>query len=494
MYAKPAKSAPSERVENAFETLGVTANMTDQQIAEAYRTALSAAHPDQNPQGDPADAGRRTRLLITARDILKNHKEQHLADVQDLALGQSVEISGLEQRPHLNGVVGRVEAFNGLRYTVCGVAVRRRNLVKLSSLEEEMLQGFAGGKWPHVVNTLGTLGEGALCNRLWTLSQSGKASLAWELAGLCNEADNSIAKRSWVDRLLGAATWEPVCGLVHGALRKRCEILLEPYEVLDDGVRKCYLCNGKAVDEGHKESRRHRNALADPALSCVGNDNVPIAIQKEVQRIWGARPAPAPRAPSPAPAPQPEAPSDPSEEPAPPAATRGWGYVEMMKIDWEHFETMLNQVPALLEAPWDFVSNLSSWRSQEVFEGVRTWQQVAKALLFCCQSWRRAGFDVPNKIKGNLVEAAMRKHEADHEKPSKIKHIIHELDLWWYDDVLAEVQLVPCGGCGRRVATETAWGYRAQERWCGACWSQWEERAAWEEETEEVDDSQAGRW
>lgn len=60
-------------VETYYEVIGVSPDASESEIRTAYREALKETHPDVN---DADDAGRRTQLLLRAKDVLTDDEER----------------------------------------------------------------------------------------------------------------------------------------------------------------------------------------------------------------------------------------------------------------------------------------------------------------------------------------------------------------------------------------------------------------------------------
>lgn len=72
----PAGNADSQRLQQAYRTLGVDASSTNDDVKRAYRRLINKSHPDKiaanNPDADQlADAQRRTREVRSAYEMLK---------------------------------------------------------------------------------------------------------------------------------------------------------------------------------------------------------------------------------------------------------------------------------------------------------------------------------------------------------------------------------------------------------------------------------------
>lgn len=72
----PAGDADATRVREAYETLGVSANASNEDVKKAYRRLMNKNHPDKisgsNPGKDVmAEASRRTREVRSAYELLK---------------------------------------------------------------------------------------------------------------------------------------------------------------------------------------------------------------------------------------------------------------------------------------------------------------------------------------------------------------------------------------------------------------------------------------
>jgi DnaJ like chaperone protein len=72
----PAGDADANRVRQAYETLGVTPESTNDEVKKAYRRLMNISHPDKISGSDPgpaviAEAERRTREVRSAYEMLK---------------------------------------------------------------------------------------------------------------------------------------------------------------------------------------------------------------------------------------------------------------------------------------------------------------------------------------------------------------------------------------------------------------------------------------
>ncbi len=74
--SSPAGSADTARLRHAYETLGIDASSTNDEIKQAYRRLMNRNHPDKIAGSNPdetavADAERRTREIRAAYEMLK---------------------------------------------------------------------------------------------------------------------------------------------------------------------------------------------------------------------------------------------------------------------------------------------------------------------------------------------------------------------------------------------------------------------------------------
>ncbi len=75
----PAGDADAARVRNAYRTLGVEANATNEEVKKAYRRQINRSHPDKIAANNPdaevvAEAERRTREVRSAYELLKTRR------------------------------------------------------------------------------------------------------------------------------------------------------------------------------------------------------------------------------------------------------------------------------------------------------------------------------------------------------------------------------------------------------------------------------------
>lgn len=76
----PAGDADAERVRNAYTTLGVPQDSTNDDIKTAYRRLMNRNHPDKIASSNPdaavlAESERRTREIRTAYELLKSRRD-----------------------------------------------------------------------------------------------------------------------------------------------------------------------------------------------------------------------------------------------------------------------------------------------------------------------------------------------------------------------------------------------------------------------------------